>query len=196
MPRMNQSRGRIVDAAAAEFAGKGYRGASMEAIAERAGVAKGTLYYNFPAKADLLLTVVREGLAGMRSVCERETESGKQEDQLLISLIRLHADLFLDYREIAEIVFSEVSPGTDSSFAETVSSIRSEYIYFISTILDEGVRTGYIRGIDTGYAAEGILWLIYAACGRFIRTGGTVRGELYRFLGTLIGTGISGGGAA
>ncbi len=52
---------RILDAALAEFARNGYSGASMQAIAKRAGVSKPTLYQYFGQKNALLAAVLDEG---------------------------------------------------------------------------------------------------------------------------------------
>ncbi|MFW5967826.1 MAG: TetR/AcrR family transcriptional regulator [Persicimonas sp.] len=49
----------ILEAAADEFAAKGYEGASINQIIERAGISKGSMYYYFEDKADLFDTTVR-----------------------------------------------------------------------------------------------------------------------------------------
>ncbi|MBW1830289.1 MAG: TetR/AcrR family transcriptional regulator [Deltaproteobacteria bacterium] len=59
-----QSRGtpsiqRILDAAASLFGTEGYRGASMTAVAEAAGVSKGLLHYHFRGKEHLLFEAQR-----------------------------------------------------------------------------------------------------------------------------------------
>lgn len=45
----------LCEAAVEEFLAKGYEGASVDAIARRAGVSKGGLYYHFPNKEMLLM---------------------------------------------------------------------------------------------------------------------------------------------
>jgi len=54
------SREQLLDAAARVFAERGYRGASVEAIAAAAGVTKGALYWNFESKADLFFSLLEE----------------------------------------------------------------------------------------------------------------------------------------
>lgn len=53
-----EKKNRILNAAKAVFAEKGYTGTSMEAIAESAAVAKGALYRYFDSKQDLYFTLV------------------------------------------------------------------------------------------------------------------------------------------
>ena len=61
MGRKNTSRTLIMDAGEKIFSEKGYFPARMEEIAVEAGVAKGTLYYNFPSKAGLFESIITEG---------------------------------------------------------------------------------------------------------------------------------------
>jgi AcrR family transcriptional regulator len=64
-PRFNtlpaDKRQRIFEAAALEFARRGFEQASLNRIIEAAGISKGAAYYYFDDKADLYATVVREG---------------------------------------------------------------------------------------------------------------------------------------
>src|SRR5256885_3132797 len=52
------TRERILDAAAAVLARKGFYGASVEEITERAGLSRGAFYSNFADKDELLLAVL------------------------------------------------------------------------------------------------------------------------------------------
>lgn len=52
----------ILAAAAEEFAERGFQGASLNRIIERAGTSKGALYYYFEDKADLLATVTERAV--------------------------------------------------------------------------------------------------------------------------------------
>jgi AcrR family transcriptional regulator len=58
-------REQILAAAANEFAARGYSAASLNRIIEDAGISKGSLYYYFDDKADLLATVVQTTIARM-----------------------------------------------------------------------------------------------------------------------------------
>lgn len=65
-PGTRQSRGRarraaVLDAARRLFAKQGFKGASLAAIAQEAGLTDAGLLYHFPTKNDLLLAVIAEG---------------------------------------------------------------------------------------------------------------------------------------
>jgi AcrR family transcriptional regulator len=58
--RRELTRAQLLDAAERIFARDGYRGASVEAIAEEAGYSHGAIYSNFKGKEDLFLVLVEE----------------------------------------------------------------------------------------------------------------------------------------
>ena len=58
--RKAQSRRQIIGAAREVFFRDGFMGANLDEVAERAGVAKGTLYRYFESKADLYVAVLAD----------------------------------------------------------------------------------------------------------------------------------------
>ncbi|MDQ3944018.1 MAG: TetR/AcrR family transcriptional regulator [Actinomycetota bacterium] len=57
-----QTRARLLESAAAVFAQRGFYGASVEEIAERAGFSRGAFYSNFEDKSDLFLALLDDRL--------------------------------------------------------------------------------------------------------------------------------------
>jgi TetR/AcrR family transcriptional repressor of bet genes len=55
-----ERRQQIVDALLAEMAERGYEGASVQAVARRAGLAPGLVHYHFESKQEILLEAVRQ----------------------------------------------------------------------------------------------------------------------------------------
>ena len=60
--RRDNRRGRILDAAAVEFARSGYSATSVRDIAAAAGILPGSMYYHFASKEDLLAAVHETGI--------------------------------------------------------------------------------------------------------------------------------------
>lgn len=58
--RSASTRAKLIRAGRALFARKGYAGVGTEEIARRAGVTRGALYHQFPAKEDLFLAVYEQ----------------------------------------------------------------------------------------------------------------------------------------
>ena len=71
---------RILEAARSTFLEKGVRGASMEAIAKRAGVAKPTLYAYYPDKQAVFLAVVTRFIESKKEMVLHELASSASVD--------------------------------------------------------------------------------------------------------------------
>jgi AcrR family transcriptional regulator len=79
--RAEATRARLLDAAQGVIAREGYEGATIDAIAEAAGVSKGAFYGHFPSKEAAFAAVLRERCAAkraqLRAVCEAELDRGR-----------------------------------------------------------------------------------------------------------------------
>src|ERR671919_3168620 len=58
MGRTSDARERLVAAAVELFYARGYQGVGIDDLCERAGVRKGSFYYFFPSKRDLVLAAL------------------------------------------------------------------------------------------------------------------------------------------
>ena len=76
--RRQASRERLLAAGLALFAERGYSATSVDDVAERAGVSKGTVFYNFGSKQGLGIQVVQEATGRIAAVAEaaRATHQG------------------------------------------------------------------------------------------------------------------------
>jgi AcrR family transcriptional regulator len=86
--RKAETRARLLEAAADLFAEHGVAGASVDAIAERAGRTVGALYGHFASKEELLFGVVDEWLGDAATVVAAELELATTADERLGALWR------------------------------------------------------------------------------------------------------------
>lgn len=77
-----QTRERLLDAAADVFKRLGYHGATLEAVAEAAGYTKGAVYSNFATKADLFMALLDRYVEG-EITAQLEQFAGKTLEQVL-----------------------------------------------------------------------------------------------------------------
>jgi AcrR family transcriptional regulator len=77
-----QTRERLLDAAAVVFKRQGYNGASLEAVAEAAGYTKGAVYSNFATKADLFVALLQRYLDAEVALQGAQFESSTLEESL------------------------------------------------------------------------------------------------------------------
>jgi AcrR family transcriptional regulator len=90
-----RTRAELIAAAAEVFARRGYKGASVEEIAEEAGYSHGAVYSNFDGKADLFLAVFEDYMAErVRELAE--TQVALPEDAPLEARARALADQWMD----------------------------------------------------------------------------------------------------
>jgi AcrR family transcriptional regulator len=90
-----RTRAELLDTAAKVFARRGYRGASIEEIAEEAGYSHGAVYSNFDGKADLFLAVLEEYMAE-RARELAETQAELAEDAPIELRARALADQWME----------------------------------------------------------------------------------------------------
>lgn len=90
-----RTRATLLATAASVFAERGYRGASVEEIAERAGYSHGAVYSNFAGKEDLFFAVFEEYMAE-RARELAATQAGLAEDAPLEARARALADQWME----------------------------------------------------------------------------------------------------
>ncbi|RVU27381.1 TetR/AcrR family transcriptional regulator [Streptomyces antnestii] len=75
--RAEQTRRRLIEAAAAEFAAHGYAGTSLLGIVKSAGVTMGALTFHFASKSALADAVQEAGAAATRAVLHDDRPGGR-----------------------------------------------------------------------------------------------------------------------
>lgn len=90
-----RTRATLLATAASVFAERGYRGASVEEIAERAGYSHGAVYSNFAGKEDLFFAVFEEYMAE-RARELAATQAALAEDTPLEARARALADQWME----------------------------------------------------------------------------------------------------
>lgn len=155
MGRALRKRLPIFEAAVAVFSEKGFARATMDEIAKRAGIAKGTIYYNYRSKKALFLSLIEEGIERLEAAVKREIS--RKEDILsrLEALIGAQLSFFEEHRDYCKILLSEVW-GLGNRWEKQVERLRSGYINIIKDLLQKGQAEGVIRKnleIDTAAVA-------------------------------------------
>ena len=132
----------------------------MDEIAALAGVAKGTLYYNFPSKTDLFAALVDEGMERFVETLQRESVSDLPFPQHFKRLVAVHVDLLLTWSDLFLIASNPVAHGFDPDTVERIETARDRYVGFVAQAIGQGQDLGYLRPCDTDLAAAQILGLM------------------------------------
>lgn len=148
------TRDRMLQAARQLFAEHGYEAATMQKIAQAAGLSAGNVFVHFPSKADVLATLMHDDIAALdRSIAKRVQRRGSVRARLL----RVFA-VFLGYAVPTErllrtlVAYSWIWDEHWEARFEGCIAIRRQQI---RTILEDGIRAGEIRD-DADLDAVGI----------------------------------------
>jgi AcrR family transcriptional regulator len=141
---------RILAAAAAEFAHKGFAGARVDTIASASAANKRMIYYYFTSKEGLYTAVLERAYADMR-----ESEKALALDHLepLRALRRL-AEFKFDYYVANPMIISLLNGENmlEAQYlkrSERLRAMHSALVETIARLLRRGVREGVIRrGVD------------------------------------------------
>ncbi|KQT07958.1 transcriptional regulator [Methylobacterium sp. Leaf399] len=114
----------ILDAALAVFSGVGLHGASVEQLAERAGLSKTNLLYYFPSKEDLYLAVLRRVLEVWLDPLQALDADGEPADALR-AYIRAKLTLSRDAPQASRLFCLEIVQGAPLLRAELEGPLRA-----------------------------------------------------------------------
>jgi len=184
----------IVQAAAEEFRERGYEGATLEAIAGRVGILKGSLYNYINHKDDLLFAVIEEPA---RKLLEELTVLSSSSDRP--ALWRLHSLFTVQVRIFAEhypAAFVYLQQLGRSSHPQEFREMDAEYIRCIEEIVADGARRGeFSAAIRPRIAARAIVgmldWMQHWYTPRSPEEDATIVDELLAIaVGGLAGSGL------
>jgi AcrR family transcriptional regulator len=140
----------ILAAAVQEFATKGYSGARVDAIAERAGINKRMLYHYFGDRDALYVAVLDSAYYKIRSAETALHLSDRDPEVAIAELVRFTWNYFLDNPEFLSLLGSEnLNRAKFLKRSARIFELHSPLVALLSKVLDRGVRAGkFKRGID------------------------------------------------
>jgi AcrR family transcriptional regulator len=182
-------RDEILREAAHLFLESGYRGASMDAIAERVGIAKPTLYHYWRSKEDILYAIHKKYILPLleqqRSYADRELAPDDQ-------LRRCVRDMMESISEDPGYVRSFIEHGRELS-EERVAEVRQigrEHRHLIEEAITAGIEQGMFRKVNPAMGAYAVLGVASWATYWFQRGGSLSAGTLGEELADILLNGL------
>ena len=140
------SRSRIIAAATWEFAGRGYDGARMDAIANRAEVSKNLLYHYFSSKEGLFIAVMEEVYRVMRHHHQDLLLQRLDPIAAIERLIRSVHRLFVERQDILTLLNSEnLYKAHHIRKSKTIADLYNPLLDAMIDIHRRGVEDGTFR---------------------------------------------------
>lgn len=147
----------IILAARDIFFEKGYR-ATMDEIAERAELSKGTLYLYFRSKDELYISVILEGFHLLEDRLRRVLKRAKGAESRVRAVYYAFIDHCLEnkayFRTTQYFLTEDARANTSPDLVETINRSTGELMQYGVRVIREGVEKGVFRkDIDPGIVA-------------------------------------------
>jgi TetR/AcrR family fatty acid metabolism transcriptional regulator len=145
---------RILDAAVAVFAEKGFFTARIADIADRADVADGTVYLYFKSKEEILMTAINTAFDAFMSLARTELKKLASPAERLRRLAFLHLDALGSNRNLAVVFQMELRQST-RFLSEFSHHHMIEYLSLVREAITDGQANGtFRREMSDKYAAN------------------------------------------
>ena len=159
--RTTATRQKLFDASMELIGQRGAANVTVDEIAHAAGVSKGTVYYNFGSKSELIAQLLRHGVDILKSrLLEARTEPAKDPLPAMEAMIGQAMDFMAEYPSFARLWVSE-NWRTPSEWQGTFAVLRGELLAVIAQAVDD-VAKAY--PVDESVSRGSLETAIFGAC--------------------------------
>lgn len=157
----------IVEAAWEVIGELGYTEASIDRIAERAGVARSTVYVYFGGKEAILDACIARGRAELGERIRAGVDTARGLEARLAAFLRSTLEYVDDKRDFFRAVMAV--QGMEAFFSQSgemspeLRTLREETERTVGEILEEGVRSGALTPESVPQAGDDLGTLLYGA---------------------------------
>jgi AcrR family transcriptional regulator len=138
------------------FLKKGFQETSMREIAETAGLGKSTLYDYFKTKDDILLYFFEDQINDLTEAAKKIALQNIPADQRLRQIMKVHLDLLQANKSLyMKLMLEAQRLKLDSQ--KQIQMNRHEYQDLLRGLIEEGIREGVFRKVDSLLAARMLL---------------------------------------
>lgn len=157
--RRTATRQKLYEAAVTLIAEQGFSATTVDEIAERAGVAKGTVYYNFASKSELFEELLRHGI-GLLTEALRTAGAGLTGLDALDAMARAGLEFIRTYPSFAQLFVAETWR-TNRAWHDTLRLMREETVSVVAAVLAEAVADGELPpDLDVQLTASAVFGMV------------------------------------
>lgn len=157
------TRGRLLAVATEVLGERGFGSATVDDIAERAGVAKGTVYYHFESKVGLVEALIAEGLQPLADQMREVVVDTPTAHDAIQALTRAELEFIRKNRQFAKLIVTELWR-EDRVWRKTLMLIREQIVTSFSEQIQRGIDSGELRSdLDARFAAGALFSLTATA---------------------------------
>ena len=141
------------------FAKKDFARVSVDEVAARSGVGKGSIYRQFRSKEVLYATVVIEGFRHLQKEIRSALSDATSTRAQIETVVRHTLRYFWMRRQFFALLRDPTA--IPASLERSYRKQREELSKMLGAILDEGIESGALRaGLDTRIVAESLLGML------------------------------------
>ena len=168
---MSETRQRLLEAAAGEFASEGYAGANINRISKVAGFAKGTVYNYFPSKRALMLALIDKVAAAHIDFILQQVEPKEDPTQRLECFFSAGFAFVERHPTQAQVIITAIY-GPDDEFKQRVYQAYARlFTLLIQDIVGVGVALGDFRPTDPDLTAALLMTIYLGSCSQLDANG-------------------------
>lgn len=151
----------ILKAAREVFFAKGFMSATIDEIADRCGLAKGTIYLYFKSKEELYVSIMAEGMRRLRKEFEGLKNHPPGDKDLVENAFRAYFQFYSRNKKYFRIMFLSSQPDMRTRVSEEVlmncTKTARECLGIVRDLVQEGIENRCYRQVDA-WAVANILW--------------------------------------
>lgn len=160
--RAQKRENEILNAAQEVFTEKGFHGATVNDIADRALISKFTLYKHFDSKDAILSAILSRGYEILTGGVEKRIKDISDPRQRIMGIIRAEFAFFENRKSFFQMLLLEKLDFESEVKNNTLSSYR-KHIAFIEKEIRGGVKKGSFRRVN----AEDAAYMLFATLRAF-----------------------------
>ncbi|MFD6417467.1 TetR/AcrR family transcriptional regulator [Streptomyces sp. NPDC060194] len=165
--RRQATRQKLYEAAVTLIAEQGFSATTVDEIAERAGVAKGTVYYNFASKSVLFEELLKHGVglltASLQQAADDSARRGGGAVEALDAMVRAGLSFIHAYPSFTQLYVAELWR-TNRAWQSTLMVVRQQAVAVVEDVLRGGVESGELSAdIDVQLTAAALVGMVLVA---------------------------------
>lgn len=149
-------RRKIIDAASALYAKKGFTATSIEEIAEEAGVSLPVTYHYVKKKSEIMRMIMEDVLSTFQESLINEIKGIEDPEERLAIAVVLYFRVVEQHREKALLIYQK-SSSLDKASRGRVMQLEVDVSNIFAAIIREGIEKGVFREVDVDLMAYNIL---------------------------------------
>jgi len=166
-----QTREKILGAALEVFSSKGFHGATVDEVAERAGLGKGTVYRHFSSKRELFSELIRSKVAELEEAVTGAIDPRADVLKIIETYLRVYFEFFDRNRNLYKVLIQEQSDFGAEVKALYIGNILKKLPLLRRKILQAG-KSGHLKPIDFHTVFYGVMGFIDGVIQKWLASDG------------------------